>query len=103
MKDHVPILQRLRWGQIPFANLRYSNGPGKRLDWECGDKTALEEFKGFDCDWSGSHLYPKNIKPRKASDLNAGNKDVWWDSVELREVSKSSASSIPRRSNLRCP
>jgi len=86
IKDHVPILQRLRWGQLPFANLRYSNSPGDRLDWECGERTAIEEFKLFDCDWEGNHLRPRDIRPRKASELNVGNKDVWWDSIELREV-----------------
>ena len=37
MKDHVPLLQRLKWGALPFANLRYSNKPGQfphaRLGW----------------------------------------------------------------------
>ena len=84
MKDHVPLLQRLRWGALPFANLRYS--PGGRLDWECGNRTSSEEFRRFDCDWQGSHLRPRDLKPRKARELNVGNKDCWWDSVELREV-----------------
>lgn len=97
MKDHVPVLQKLRWGQLEFANLRYSNSPGNRLDWECGDNTDLEEFKGFDCDWPGSHLWPKSMRPRRAADLNSGNKDAWWDSVELREVSHlSSVYLVPR-------
>jgi hypothetical protein len=86
IKDHVPILQRLRWGQLPFANLRYANSPGDRLDWECGERTTIEEFKLFDCDWEGNHLRPRDIRPRKASELNVGNKDIWWDSIELREV-----------------
>lgn len=59
---------------------------GDRLDWECGKRTKLEEFKGFDCDWQGSHLWPRDGRPRKEKELNVGNKDVWWDSVELREV-----------------
>ena len=84
LKDHVPLLQRLRWGELPFANLRYS--PGSRLDWECGNRTGSEEFRRFDCDWQGSHLRPRDLKPRKARELTAGNKDCWWDSVELREV-----------------
>lgn len=83
----MPVLQRLRWGEIPFANLRYANAPNNRLDWECGEHTKLEEFKAFDCNWQGSHLRPRGLKPRKASELNMGNKDVWWDSIELREVS----------------
>lgn len=82
----MPILQRLRWGQLPFANLRYANSPGDRLDWECGERTTIQEFKQFDCDWQGNHLRPRDMRPRKASELNAGNKDIWWDSIELREV-----------------
>ena len=31
MTDHVSVLRRLRWGQVPFANLRYRNGPNDRL------------------------------------------------------------------------
>ena len=83
----MPILQRLRWGQLPFANLRYANSPGDRLDWECGERTTIQEFKRFDCDWQGNHLRPRDMRPRKARELNAGNKDIWWDSIELREVS----------------
>ena len=31
MEDHVAVLRRLRWGQVPYANLRYRNGPHDRL------------------------------------------------------------------------
>jgi hypothetical protein len=31
MSDHVPVLRRLRWGQVPYANLRFRNGPHDRL------------------------------------------------------------------------
>lgn len=57
-----------------------------RLDWECGKRTTIEEFKKFDCNWQGSFLEPRSMKPRKERELNVGNKDCWWDSVELREV-----------------
>ena len=50
----MPVLQRLRWEAVPFANLRYANSPGDRLDWECGNRTELEEFQKFDCDWQVS-------------------------------------------------
>jgi hypothetical protein len=29
--DRVPLLRRLRWGEVPFANLRFRNGPNNRL------------------------------------------------------------------------
>ena len=29
--DHVAVLRRLRWGEVPYANLRYRNGPNNNL------------------------------------------------------------------------
>ena len=31
LRDHVPLLRRMRWGAVPFANLRFRNGPHNRL------------------------------------------------------------------------
>ena len=49
----MPILQRLRWGQLGFANLRYATGPDFDLEWECsvGAEARGEKFGQFDCGW----------------------------------------------------
>lgn len=51
MTDHVPLLRRLRWGVLPFANLRHRNGPSGRLAWQCGTRTTDPIFAAFSCDW----------------------------------------------------
>ena len=35
LSDHVPVLRRLRWGEVPYANLRYRNGPHNNLKYGC--------------------------------------------------------------------
>ena len=36
LRDHIPILRRLKWGALPYANLRYQHTPSTPLDWRCG-------------------------------------------------------------------
>jgi hypothetical protein len=48
IRDHLPILKSLRWGEVPFANLRY-----KTVPWDCG----MADF--FDCTWEGWWLRPR--------------------------------------------
>lgn len=86
MKDHVPLLRRIRWGEVPYANLRYRNGPANRLHWKCGNETDDPAFKKFDCNWVGNWIYPGSLKPRKEKLITPMNKDEWIDSVELTEV-----------------
>ena len=86
MKDHVPLLRRIRWGEVPYGSLRYRNGPENRLAWKCAGQTDDEAFKKFDCNWVGNWIYPGTMKPRKERQINSMNKDEWIDSVELKEV-----------------
>ncbi|CAL8463939.1 g3474 [Coccomyxa elongata] len=86
VEDHVPVLRRLRWGEVPYANLRYRNGPHNRLRWKCGNETDDPAFKKFDCNWVGNWIYPGSLKPRKEKLITTMNKDEWIDSVELTEV-----------------
>jgi hypothetical protein len=86
MEDHVPILRRLRWGEVSYANLRYRNGPNNRLKWKCGHMTDDQQFKKFDCNWVGNWIYPGTLKPRKEKLITPMNKDEWVDSIELAEV-----------------
>ena len=57
LRDHVPLLKRLRWGALPFANLRYLNGPDDRLPWRCGkhfNDSVFQRFTNrhyYDCNW----------------------------------------------------
>ncbi len=87
VEDHVPILRRVRWGQVPYGNLRYRNGPHNRLRWKCGNETADPAFRKFDCNWVGNWIYPGSLKPRREKLITPMNKDEWIDSVELTEVS----------------
>ena len=87
IKDHVPLLRRLRWGEIPYANLRYRNGPDNRLPWKCRGQTDDEAFLKFDCNWVGNWLRPGSMPPRKERDITPMNKDEWIDSLEVNEVS----------------
>ena len=48
MKDVVPVLQRLRWGEIGFANLRFS--PFSDQEWTCGEGW-------LPCDWAGGTIH----------------------------------------------
>lgn len=52
MKDKVPLLQRLRWGQIGFANLRHQGFK----DWDCGSPFKR---KFFPCGWEGAIVTPR--------------------------------------------
>ena len=81
MKDHVPLLRRIRWGEVPYGSLRYRNGPNNRLAWKCNGQTDDEAFKKFDCNWVGNWIYPGTMKPRKERQINSMNKDEWIDSV----------------------
>lgn len=92
MRDHVPLLRRLRWGHLPFANLRFDTGPDHHLDWKCEMDAKAKHLKAFDCDWVGNHIRPGNYEIRKATDIWSGNKDEWWDSVELEQASIKPAS-----------
>ena len=87
LKDHVPILQRLRWGEIGFANLRFQQTEGYDLQFDCQiDAIAQGNRAVFDCDWVGNHVRPGGYQLRAAADIWTGNKDEWWDSVELEQV-----------------
>ena len=55
--DIVPVLQRLRWGEIDFANLRY--GPVEAVNWDCGPDA--QAWKKLPCDWDGGTLYPGDL------------------------------------------
>ena len=93
LRDHVPILRKLRWGAVPFANLRFLNGPEDRLPWRCGkhyNDKIFQRFTSvrFDCDWEGNALRPHQIEPRFRSQVTGMNRDEWYDSVELLTVSK---------------
>lgn len=87
IKDHVPLLRRLRWGEVPYASLRYRNGPDNRLPWKCRGQTDDEAFLKFDCNWVGNWLRPGSMQPRKEKDITPMNKDEWIDSLEVNEVS----------------
>ena len=91
IKDHVPLLRRLRWGDVPYANLRYRNGPDNRLPWKCRGQTDEEAFLKFDCNWVGNWIHPGSMKPRREKDITPMNKDEWIDSLEMNEVSKGSS------------
>ena len=97
MKDHVPLLRRLRWGEVPYGSLRFRNGPDNRLAWKCSGQTDDEAFKKFDCNWVGNWIYPGTMKPRKERQINSMNKDEWIDSVELKEVLRFGCASAPYR------
>ncbi|KAK9919029.1 hypothetical protein WJX75_008842 [Coccomyxa subellipsoidea] len=86
VEDHVPVLRRLRWGEVPYGNLRFRNGPHNRLRWKCGNETADPAFRKFDCNWVGNWIYPGSLKPRREKLITPMNKDEWIDSVELTEV-----------------
>ncbi|CAK0786391.1 hypothetical protein CVIRNUC_009604 [Coccomyxa viridis] len=86
IKDHVPLLRRLRWGEVPYASLRYRNGPDNRLPWKCRGQTDDEAFLKFDCNWVGNWLRPGSMQPRKEKDITPMNKDEWIDSLEVNEV-----------------
>ena len=62
----MPILQRLRWGLIGFANLRYATGPNHDLPFKCsvGAIARGEKWADFDCDWVGNTLRPGHYRPR---------------------------------------
>ena len=65
----MPILQRLQWGKLSFANLRYNNSDHS-LAWNCevGMLARGEKWAQFDCDeFVGNHLRPGNYKPRSES------------------------------------
>ena len=88
MKDHVPLFRRLRWGQIPFANLRFATGRDYHLEWNCEIGAVERGVKhALDCDWVGNHLRPGGLPIRNAEDIIAGNKDEWWDSTEMSQAS----------------
>ena len=74
-------------GEIPYANLRYRNGPDNRLPWKCRGQTDDEAFLKFDCNWVGNWLRPGSMQPRKEKDITPMNKDEWIDSLEVNEVS----------------
>ena len=82
----MPVLRRLRWGEVPYGNLRFRNGPHNRLRWKCGNETADPAFRKFDCNWVGNWIYPGSLKPRREKLITPMNKDEWIDSVELTEV-----------------
>ena len=85
--DHVPILRRLRWeSSIGFANLRFDTGPEHHLKWKCEVNARKNGAKLFDCDWVGNHIRPGTYTVRSSKEVWSGNKDEWWDSVELYEV-----------------
>lgn len=87
----MPLLRRLRWGEVPYGSLRFRNGPDNRLAWKCSGQTDDEAFKKFDCNWVGNWIYPGTMKPRKERQINNMNKDEWIDSVELKEVMRFAA------------
>ena len=83
----MPILQRLRWGEIGFANLRFQQTATYDLQFEC----QIESYRAgnlgvFDCSWVGNYIRPGGYQLRAAEDIWTGNKDEWWDSVELEQV-----------------
>lgn len=78
MKDHVPVLRRLRWGNVPFANLRFDTGPDRHLQWNCQVGAREQGINTiFDCDWVGNHVRPGRYPIREAKDIWSGNKDEW--------------------------
>ena len=91
LRDHVPLLRRLRWGALPFANLRFLNGPDDRLPWRCGKHfydSVFERFTSapYDCDWVGNIIRPGDLQPRIQSQVTALTKDEWYDSMEMFTV-----------------
>ena len=87
MNDHVPILQRLRWGEIGFANLRFQQTANNDLQFQCEvDSYRRGNLGVFDCSWVGNTVRPGGYQLRDAADIWTGNKDEWWDSVELEQV-----------------
>lgn len=53
MDDKVPLLKRLRWGEVAYANLRHKHFTG----WDCG---SPHEGKNFPCGWDGAIMTPRN-------------------------------------------
>lgn len=95
LRDHVPMLRRLRWGALPFANLRFLNGPNDRLPWRCGKHFNDSVFQRFshrqytDCNWVGHIIRPNAIQPRMQDQVSDLTKDEWYDSLEMFTVSAS--------------
>ena len=70
MQDHVPILRRLRWGHLGFANLRFDTGAQHRLDWKCEFGVRERGVKTtFDCDWVGNHIRPGSYRIRQVCQI----------------------------------
>ena len=92
LRDHVPLLRRLRWGSMGFANLRFQNGPADRLPWRCGKHFNDAVFQRFtsrhynDCNWVGNVIRPQALEPRTEAKVNELTRDEWYDGVEMFSV-----------------
>ena len=80
------MLQRIRWGQLSYAPLRYKNSPGDRLDWDCGTRTQHDFWKQFNCDWEGNAVRPGNVTLRSEKEVTVDSKDLIVDSIEMQLV-----------------
>lgn len=87
LRDHVPVIRRLKWGSFPYANLRYA--PGERLQWSCGKRTT-SGWKDISCNWVGLKTRPNGMAPLREDMISIRNKDEWQDSMELNSVSSPS-------------
>ncbi|KAK9808138.1 hypothetical protein WJX73_000955 [Symbiochloris irregularis] len=92
LHDHVPLLRRLKWGALPFANIRYSNGPQDRLPWRCGkhfNDSIYQRYTNrhyYDCNWVGNIVRPYNLEPRASAEVQELTQDEWYDSLEMFTV-----------------